>query len=223
MERDCGNFEFPVYTHNCTTPLLHTLRSYGYNIEKTKPMPIGEGNKLHVAEIKKLTDKIDEINASAELPDWMTKNDAVLFCPSIYAPLFKVKHKLWKDLFRQLGKEGREFLKNALIRNQGYGNSTMHAKDISNPYNPYADPMVNVLLMERQKELHLFTNIISIISTNQFTPAIRLPNSLMLHHGKLKEIATIITNSTKNRLHKLNKKLISYNHSLRGRSKFCVS
>ncbi|WDP86546.1 MAG: hypothetical protein HUN05_16645 [Desulfobacter sp.] len=93
MERDCGNFEFPVYTHNCTTPLLHTLRSYGYNIEKTKPMPIGEGNKLHVAEIKKLTDKIDEINASAELPDWMTKNDAVLFCPSIYAPLFKVKHK----------------------------------------------------------------------------------------------------------------------------------
>ena len=211
VKRDEGNLPFLPLGHNCTTPSLTPLFLLGYGYEKSKKMVLQEGEKIYIDSIKETAELIFKIHNSIDVPIWQRKNDIIIYCPSMYGFLYNLKEKVWKDLFRKLNKEGRTFVRDAIIRNRGYSNITMKSDNV---FNPYEDDIIGGMLLERQKELRLFTYVISILTSNQFVPAIRLRNSVILHHSKLNDIYNLIASSGSKAKEKLSKKVKIYNETI---------
>ncbi len=208
-------FPFPPLRHNCVHPLRKTLQSYGYYSDETEEVRPNLNIYQHIEGIVKLAKLVEDIRKQCDLPSFIVKNDAIIYCPSIFALLYKTNSRLWEDLYRKLKKSSRNFLKQIIIRNKGYGNSWNIVIDSEENFNPYKDEIIGPLLQERQAELRLFTNIVSIVAVNQFCPAIRLPNSVMLHHDSLKNIADLIKNANKKNIRVLNKKISAYSEALK--------
>lgn len=210
-------FPFPPLNHNCTIPSVRALTSCGYEINEVEEVKLSTGIEQHSEGIIKLSSLIDDIRAKYDFPVSAIKNDGIVFCASIYTHLYNPKSKMWRDLYRTLPKVKRNFIKNALVRNKGFSNFGLQTDD-GDVFNPYEDEVVGQLLSDRQLELRLFMDIVSIVSSNQFCSAIRLPNGVMLHHDRIKNIASLIKSpslSKAKNIRKLNKKLKSYNEAVR--------
>lgn len=199
--------------HNCTEPLIETLVNYGAKIKVTGIKPSGNITE-HISGMMYLTRKIDALRPKNIVESPFRKNDVIVHCPSAYSFLYRAEGKLWRDLNRNLTNPKRNFLKATLIRGKGYGNSSiaMSEKDV---FNPYDDVILGPLLRERQVELKIFTTTISIVASNQFVPALRLPNSVMLHHDKLKDIGKTVNSNVKQWHEKLSKKFFDYSELLK--------
>jgi len=82
-------------------------------------------------------------------------------------------------------------------------------------FNPYEDQVLGPLLIDRQVEIKVFTAAISLVSTNQFAPAFRLPNAVMLHHDKLRGIGETLSSNDKRWHAKLNERISDYGKIIR--------
>lgn len=215
--REKRRFPFPPLNHSCTTPSAKALISCGYEIDEVEEVKPSADIDQHSKGIIKVTSLIDGIRAECDFPVSAIKNDGIVFCASMYSHLYKPKSKMWNDLYRTLPKAKRDFVKNALVRNKGFSNFVLQMDD-GDGFNPYEDEVVGSLLSDRQIELSLFKEIVSVLSSNQFCPAIRLPNGVMLHHDRLKNIASLIESpslSKEKNVRNLNKKLKSYGEAVR--------
>ena len=199
--------------HNCTAPLVQTLVSAGYEFNEVDKIEPSDQITQHINGMKSLINLIDSVRKKHEIPMPLIKNDAIVFCPSMYAHLYKTSNILWKEINRKLNRTGRNLLNKTLIRHRGYGNITINAD--KDPGNPYDLEIVGYLIHQRQKELSLFTDIISIIARSQFCPAIRLPSAVMLHHDILHTIYTLIISTNANGVTNLNRKLIEYSNLIK--------
>jgi hypothetical protein len=216
-EKEKLQFPFPPLNHSCTTPLAKALVSCGYEVGEVEEVVASTNIEQHSRGMIKLTSLIDDIRAEFEFPVGAIKNDGIIFCASMYAHLFKPKSKMWRDLYRTLAKAQRDFIKNLIVRNKGFSNGGLQVGD-GDVFNPYEDEVVGGLLYERQVELSLFKEIISVVASNQFCPAIRLPNGVMLHHDRLNNIVSLINSPSRSRtkiIRKLNNKLKSYSEAIR--------
>ncbi|MCC9162827.1 hypothetical protein LNA76_05745 [Alcaligenes sp. MMA] len=211
--RDEGSLAFVPALHNCTIPLLKTLELYGYRIRKGKGIaPAADSNK-HVEGMLQLSRVIDGLRHSLGTLPPMRKNDAILFCPSIYTYLYRANSQFWQKIYRELDRDRRDFLKKSLIRNKGYGNSSLQINENA-IFNPYEDEILGTLLKIRQSELHFFTTIIALAAANQFVPALRLPNSVMLHHDQLSVIYGLVNSNHRERSLELNRKIAHYSRTI---------
>lgn len=203
---------FMPINHGCTQPNLHVLISYGYWFEKFKELIPKADIEQHVDGIIQTTKEIDVIRNNSRAEGIDSKNDAIIYCPSIYTFLYKQNSDVWRELYRTLNKGQRDFIKNGIVRNKGYSNFTIRVDekfgDIRN------DKFIKSILHVRQKELNYFTLLINLLAINQFSPGIRLPNSVMLHHDKLKNIHSLIVSNSKKSLVKLNRKISLYQNEL---------
>lgn len=199
--------------HNCTEPLIETLVNYGAKVKVTGIKPSGNITE-HISGMMHLTRKIDALRPKNIVESPFRKNDVIVHCPSAYSFLYRAEGKLWRDLNRHLTNPKRNFLKATLIRGKGYGNSSI-AMSEEDVFNPYEDRILGPLLRDRQVELKIFTTTISIIASNQFVPALRLPNSVMLHHDKLKDIGKTVNSNVKQWHEKLSKKFFDYSELLK--------
>ena len=110
----------------------------------------------------------------------------------------------------------RNFVKTLLLRNKGYGNGPIALKGTRDEdLNPYADAVVSALLSQRQFEQRFFATIIAVLAANQFVPAFRLPNAVMLHHDRLSEIYSLVCSDKPTRLAELNRRLAEYGAEIR--------
>ncbi|MEN1641675.1 hypothetical protein AAIH64_35880, partial [Pseudomonas aeruginosa] len=82
-------------------------------------------------------------------------------------------------------------------------------------FNPYEDEVLGPLLRDRQVELKVFTAAVALVATIQFVPAFRLPNSVMLHHDKLREIGKILSSNDRQWREKLNRNISAYGRAIR--------
>ena len=191
-----GKPPFTPSHHNCTRALLQVLRTYGYDIshgESIKPSPDTEKHKQGMLDACR---EIDRLRNESGALNFLRKNDAIIFCPSSFTYLYRANSRHWNELYRKLTKDQRNFLKNALIRNRGYGN-TAFAVDSPTLSNPYKDKVIGPLLTMKQFEMNCFTINITLAAVNQFAPALRLPNSVMLHHDRLANIYHLINSDKK--------------------------
>lgn len=211
--RDEGPLPFAPSRHNCTDPLVEVLQLYGYRIEGGDPIKPSAEIDQHVESMVKLSRAIDEIRHGAGTLLPQRKNDAILFCPSSYAYLYRANSRHWNELYRRLSRERRNFLKTALIRNRGYGNSSLQLNGES-LFNPYEDEVLGPLLIMRQFELRLFTTIVALTAANQFVPALRLPNSVMLHHDRLSNIYALVNSNRRDRTLELSRKVSDYSRTI---------
>lgn len=199
--------------HNCTEALIEVLVNYGAQIKVKGIKPSGSTTE-HISGMLHLMAEIDSLRPDEVVKSPFRKNDAIVHCPSVYTYLYRAEEKQWRDLNRHLSNPKRNFLKATLIRGKGYGNSslTISKEDV---FNPYEDKILGPLLRDRQIELAMFTTTISIVASNQFIPALRLPNSVMLHHDKLKVIGQIVSSNVKQWHEKLSGKFFEYSELLK--------
>ncbi|WP_431481924.1 CHAT domain-containing protein [Pseudomonas thivervalensis] len=198
--------------HNCTEPLMSVLASCGRQI-KMRPIESSGSISEHVLGMVELAKLIDEIRPKKNEIWSFRKNDALIYCPSSYTFLYRADGKLWQQLNRKLNNVRRNFLKNAIIRNRGYGNSVLHIEE--DVFNPYEDAILGGLLREKQVELKHFTTVMSLIAVNQCIPAFRLPNAVMLHHSKLRAIGQLINSNNRKRREKLNFQFLDYSKAVK--------
>ena len=199
--------------HNCTEPLIEVLVNYGAQIKVTGIKPSGNTTE-HILGMLHLMGEIDSLRPDDVVKSPFRKNDAIVHCPSVYTYLYRAEGKQWRDLNRHLNNPKRNFLKATLIRGKGYGNSTIAISE-ADVFNPYDDKILGPLLRDRQVELKIFTTTISIVASNQFVPALRLPNSVMLHHDKLKEIGQTVNSNVRQWHEKLSGKFFEYSELLK--------
>lgn len=199
--------------HNCTEPMLDVLLSYGAQIDVTPIKPAGDTSE-HITGMLELGALINGLRPEQISASPFRKNDVIIHCPSVYTYLYRADSAHWQRLNRQLNKPKRNFLRRGLIRSSGYGNYTlqMDEKDL---FNPYEDPILRPLLCDRQIELKLFTTIIALVAVNQFSPAFRLPNDVMLHHDKLRDIGKLLCSNDRKWREKLNTKMREYGQLLK--------
>lgn len=212
-KREATQLRINAKGHNCTDPLIHVLANHGAKIHITGVKP-SHNTEEHITGMLHLMSEIDLLRPHAVAKSPFRKNDVIIHCPSIYTYLYRAEGKQWRDLNRHLNNPKRNFLKATFIRNKGYGNFslTVAEKDI---FNPYEDEILGPLLTDRQIETKIFTTAISVIASNQFVPALRLPNSVMLHHSKLRDIGQTINSNIKNWHKKLSKSFFNYSETLK--------
>ncbi len=215
-KRAQGGLPFAPKMHNCTIPLAAVLRLYGYGFENAQAIEPATGTEAHIDAMVELAEVIDHLRQGQGTSS-LRKNDAIIFCPSIYAMLYKIDNQIWNPILRDLERNKRNFVKTMLLRNRGYGNGPIefNGKKVED-FNPYADPVVGPLLGQRQFEQRLFTTIIAVLATNEFVSAFRLPNAVMLHHDRLSEISSLVSSNKPTRLADLNRRLTEYSAEVRG-------
>lgn len=199
--------------HNCTEPMMSVLANCGYQINMT-PVEPSDSIEQHVLGMLELAKEIDALRPERWRDSPLRNNDSLVYCPSAYTFLYRAEGVIWKALNRELDNTKRNFLKNSVIRNRGYGNSVMQF-DGQAMFNPYADKILGPLLREKQGELKLFTTVIGLFSVIQCIPAFRLPNSVMLHHGKLRAIGQLINSNNRKRREKLNLQFEEYSSAVK--------
>ncbi|UVL56242.1 CHAT domain-containing protein [Pseudomonas sp. B21-035] len=207
-----SNPVFEARGHNCTEPMMRVLASCGYQIKMT-PVKPSDSIEEHVLGMAELAHEIDELRPKQWRESPLRNNDSLVYCPSSYTYLYRADGALWNKLNRKLDNVKRNFLKNAIVRNRGYGNIGMQSG--GEIFNPYADKVLGPLLHEKQSELKLFTTVIGLASAIQCIPALRLPNSVMLHHAKLRAIGQLINSNNKKRRQKLNLQFEEYSRSVK--------
>lgn len=204
--------DFRPLKHNCTRALYKPLAGYGYYAEDFEEIIPCDNAEQHVRGMTNLAKVINEVRGSVELPRHLIKNDSIIYSMAMCSFLYKHNSQMWNELYRRLDKPKRDFLKSAIIRNKLFSNSSI---SISEVFNPYEDPIISGLLKERQSELAMFTSVVTILAANQFAPALRLPNAVMLHHDLLKNISALITNPNIKSHRNLNIKLKNYSDVLK--------
>lgn len=212
VDRNEGQLPFVPRLHNCTGPMAEVLRLYGYQFENGKPIEPTVGNVEHIGGMLDMAKVIDRLRQGqpAEILG-MRKNDGVIFCPSIYAFMYRVDQ--WNQLFRKLDRPQKNFAKSLLLRNKGYSNAQVEVDKKS--FNPYEVPVLREMLVQRQFELLYFTTLIAVLAVNQFVPAFRLPNAVNLHHDKLSEIYSLVNSRKSDRLDELNRRMREYGDAIR--------
>jgi hypothetical protein len=199
--------------HNCTEPMMGVLASCGRQINMTPIEPSGSINE-HILGMVELASIIDELRPKEIQASPFRKNDALIHCPSSYTFLYRADGTLWQKINRKLNNAKRNFLKNSIVRNKGYGNSVIQINE-EDIFNPYDDEFLGPLLREKQVEVKIFTTVIGLVATNQCIPAYRLPNAVMLHHSKLRAIGQLINSNNKKRREKLNSQFLEYGKAIK--------
>lgn len=212
QKRDLIKLNFSPLNHNCTRALFRPLAGYGYHAENYENITHSDNAEQHIRGMLNLSKVIEDIRKGIEAPKNLIKNDSIIYTMAMCSFLYKHNSQMWNELYRKLDKPKREFLKNAIIRNKYFSNFTLASSEI---FNPYEDPIISVLLKERQSELRMFTSVVTILAVNQFSPALRYPNSVMLHHDLLKNISLLITNPNSKSHKNLNAKLRNYSETLK--------
>lgn len=205
------DLEFKPLSHNCTIPLIKALQSYGYNVDNMRKGNPLKGNEDYIDGIMELYNLVDKIRGNVDLKGISSINDILIYNPSMYSYLYNTKNKQWKDINRNLTKDERVFLRKVLIRNNGYSNIAIKINNKN--FNPQRSKSLSPLISMRQLETELFSHIMAILSTSQFLPAIRFPNSVMLHHDKLDVIHSLVSSS--NNKNKINKVFYEYSESIK--------
>ncbi|WP_457326366.1 hypothetical protein, partial [Roseateles sp. P5_E11] len=210
VSRDEGVLPFVPQMHNCTLPMAEVLRVYGFSFANAKGIEPSPWIDAHIDAMVEFAAQIDRLRVGHDVHA-MRKNDGIIFCPSIYAMLYKVDNKIWNPVLRGLERGKRNFVKALLLRNKGYGNGQIEFDgERADDFNPYADPVVGALLRQRQIEQRIFAAVVAVLAVNQFVPAFRLPNAVTLHHDKLSEIYSLVCSNKPTRLAELNRRLGEY-------------
>lgn len=210
VRRNEGQLPFAPGLHNSTKPLADVLSMYGYHLNNGEILSAAPDNAPYIKCMLDMVKVIDSLRESQPEEIYrQRKNDAIIYCPSIQAHMYRAEH--FNHLFRKVPRLLKSFVKNLLLRNKGYSNAQ---QEVDENFNPYQDPIVGPMLLMRQFELRYFTELVSVLAANQFVPALRLPNAVMLHHDMLTDIYALVNSDKRNRLEELNKRLTAYGRTI---------
>ena len=195
-----SKFKLKYRIHNIVKPSENALACHRYKFRDSLHLGVG-GEKSYVEGILDVSKKIYEIRSLIPMMFRRAKNDFIIGLPSFYAYIYKDKG-VRTALTKFGGDFARVFFEKYILRYRGYVPSNVKVNSISEiAENRHVLAVTKV----RQQELFAFTNLMSILSAEDFSPFIRLPNDLNLMHGFLDNIESLVCGSAKRRAEKLNR------------------
>lgn len=197
--------------HNIVKPSECALVSHRYKFGKS--LHLGSGGKnSYVKGIVDISKVMLRIRGLIPIRYHRDKNDFVLGLPSFYAYLYKDKHI--RDVLDNFGgKFTKNFFEKYILRYRGYVPTNVKVNNISSVVE---NPHIAFVTQVRQQELFAFTNLMSILSSEDFSPFIRLPNDLNLMHGMLDNVESLVRGSAKGRTEKLNREFSKVSNFILG-------
>jgi len=190
--------------HAVAVPNQVCLNSLGFIFDKKENF-LFEDSRSHVKKIIRSAEYV--INHVHEGDS--SGLEFVIHAPSMYAHLYDFNSGFWNQVFRRIqNRPIRDFIKNGVFKNKGYSGFKIRLDDgmVYEEVNPYNDPIAGPLLFIRQKELAANVLAISMIATDKMSPCIRLPNSVNLYGGVIKEIDKMVKKDGEKARKKLYKK-----------------
>ncbi len=206
------NKDTTSYAHNVFEPLSLVLYECGYHIN-LENLDLVDNIEYYANKMIPLINTIKQERMNLNINSDEFSNDTVVYCPSVCGYLYNFKSDYWKRIKKQANMTERNWkILKSIIRIKNFSTATIKLKN-TEKINLYEEKDIAPFIVDRQRELSLFTTIMSIFAKSQLLPCIRLPHSIMLHQEILDQIALMISDN-KNRL-KINNKLIAYSKSIR--------
>lgn len=193
-------------THNIVKPSECALSSHRYRFKGS--LHLGRGGKdSYTQGIVDVSKEIIRIRSSVPTMYRGIKNNFILALPSFYSYLYKDRGI--RDALAEFGGNStKNFFEKNILRYRGYIPTVARPEVISEAIeSPHISSVVNI----RQKELFAFTNLMSILSSEDFAPHIRLPNDLNLMQGMLDNIESLVCGAAKRKTEKLNREFSKIN------------
>lgn len=195
-----SKFKLKHRAHNITRPSECALISQKYRFRKSLHLSRG-GNNSYVDGIVDASNELRRIRKQIPLMYIGIKNDFILGLPSFYAYLYK--DNSFKRSLRDFGGDlTKNFFEKYVLRYRGYVPTAFKPEIM---IEGAESNRTQAVVYIRQKELFAFTNLMSILASEDFVPFIRLPNDLNLLHGMLKNIESLVKGVAKQKNHKLNR------------------
>jgi len=195
-----SSFNLRYRIHNIVRPSECALQAHRYKLGY--PLHLGEGGiESYAKGIVDVSEEIFRIRKLVSKRFPVRKNDFIIGLPSFYAYLYKDKG-IRDVMMRFGGKSIKGFFEKHILRYRGYIATDVNVSNMSELIeNQYISAVTKV----RQQELFAFTNLMSILASEDFAPFIRLPNDLNLMQGMLDNIESLACNSAKKKSEKLNR------------------
>lgn len=201
-----SEFKLKCRTHNIVKPSECALLAHRYQFSQSLHLGLGGGNS-YVKGIVDVSNEIQRIRKSIPIMYADVKNDFLIGLPSFYAYLYKDKGV--RDALDKFGgKFTKNFFEKYILRYRGYVASNVKLNSVEELAE---NPHISSVAQLRQQELFTFTNLMSILSSEDFSPFIRLPNDLNLMHGMLDNIESLVCGGAKRKTEKLNREFSKIN------------
>lgn len=173
----------PSRAHGVTTPNEILIQSYGFKFNGRSIINSADNMFYQDAIISTANQFL--LLSSQEM------KEVVIYSPSIYSLLYDMKQNLWNQILRKTDKWHRDFIK-SIVRNPNFSNGAIKIqKSEIDKCNPYEDEIAGPILVMRQGELKLTALAMSMLTTSEGIPSIRLPNAVNLHASLLREIEAL--------------------------------
>ena len=207
--------------HGINAPNLAVLHGLGYQIEehsRESNQSFEQAERL-VLESAKIV--LDCLGDNGHVP-----REILLYSPSVKVSFYDFKHNTWNQLLRQVKEKWKRKLIESCFRNPGY--SEFRIELDGEPTNPYNDRILGPILYERQSEVYATTAAIGVMAGNEGLLSMRLPNSVNLLGGQLRNLETLARRSDQKAPMLLQKAFVKYNLDLKtaigsGIAEFVVS
>jgi hypothetical protein len=207
--------EFDVRGHFAFRPNLTMLADYGFDLGEVSGF-VGISTNDYINEIIRHVAQIDSVRSSTNVPKFIVKNDAIIYCNAMYTFLYDWNSHFWNDIRREIPKKAREILKDSIVKNKGYSNFTVELDDPEEMNEIFSSSKAFASLnMHRSLENQFFSQVMTALALSEFCPAIRLPNGVMHFHSQLKDIISSVTSSSKLSLENINKKMRNYSDAIK--------
>lgn len=213
--REKKSLGFDIKGHFAFRPNISILAGYGFELGEIEGF-VGTSTNDYIAEIVKHSNAIDSIRSTIKIPQNSIKNDGIIYCNAMYTYLYDWNSRIWNDIRRDIPKKAREVLKESIVKNKGYSNFTVDLDSVEAMREIFSSSIaLRSLSMHRSLENSFFSQIMTILATSDFCPAIRLPNGVMHFHSQLKDIISTVTSSTKKSAENSSRKLRQYSEALK--------
>lgn len=194
--------------HGINSPNILLLQSLGYQVEEKSP-------ELNVSfeEAEQLV--LDSAKIALEcMGDFgHTNREIVLYAPAVKMFFYDFKESIWNQLLRQVKEKWKRKIIESCFRNPGYSES--HIVFDGPLTNPYEDPILGPILLERQAEVYATTASIAVMSTNEGLVSLRLPNAVNLLGARLRHLETLAKRSDMKAPQLLQREFVKYNADLK--------
>ena len=195
--------------HGINAPNLSLLQALGYQVEQqhdSEPnLDFGEAERLVVDSANITLNCINEKN--------QLDREILIYAPSVKVFFYDFKHNIWNQILRKVKEKWKRKLIEACFRNPGYSESRIEFD--APPSDPYSDPILGPILHFRQSELYATTLSIAVMASNEGLVSVRLPNSVNLLGGRLRNLETLAKRSDKKSFMLLQKEFGKYNIDLK--------
>lgn len=196
--------------HGIVIPNQILLESYGYSVHGSDGIVLESREQA----VQIVTETL-RITLSLLYEDRWQPGEIIVYAPAVKAFFYDFKNNVWNQIFRKVKEKWKKkLIENMLFKSKSYSSAVSEFGD-DFPSNPYDDPVFGSIMLLRQSELYATSASVGLLSSVENIPSIRLPNTINLHLGELRNIECLSKRGDEKGKFLLQRKFLEFNNALK--------